>query len=56
MQKTEEFLIETADKCKRLARVGRELADSLESMSNDLMAKAVELDTSRQKISKQSGK
>ena len=47
--KTEEFLIETADRCKRLARQGRELAANLETMSNDLMAKAVELDTARDK-------
>jgi hypothetical protein len=49
MKTTEEFLIETADHCKRLARVGRELAETLESMSNSLMGKAVELDTTRQK-------
>ena len=47
--KTEEFLIETADRCKRLAREGRQLAANLENMGNDLMAKAVELDTTRQK-------
>ena len=44
MLKTEEYLIETADRCIRLARAGREIAASLEAMSNDLMAKAVELD------------
>jgi hypothetical protein len=49
MVETEEYLIETADKCIRLARAGRELAESLEAMSNDLMAKAVELDTKRDK-------
>jgi len=49
MQTTEEFLIETADRCKRLARLGHELAANLESMGDDLMAKAVELDTTRQK-------
>ena len=49
MQTTEEFLIETADRCKRLARAGRELAADLETMGNDLMAKAVEIDTTRQK-------
>jgi hypothetical protein len=47
MAKTEEFLIETADQCVRLARAGRELADSLKAMSEKLMAKAVELDTTR---------
>ena len=41
MGDTEEYLIETADRCNRLARVGRELAASLEAMSNDLMARAV---------------
>jgi hypothetical protein len=54
MLKTEEYLIETADRCIRLARTGRELAASLEAMSNDLMAKAVELDTSRQKKNQKS--
>ena len=49
MLKIEEFLIETADHCVRLARTGRELADSLEAMSEKLMAKAVELDTKRDK-------
>lgn len=49
MRKTEEYLIDTADQCIRLARSGREMAASLEAMSNDLMAKAVELDTTRQK-------
>jgi hypothetical protein len=53
MPKTEEYLIETADRCKRLARAGREVADSLEAISNDLMAKAVELDTSRDKNNNQ---
>ena len=49
MKKTEDYLIDTADRCKRLARVGRELAADLENVSNDLMAKAVELETARQK-------
>lgn len=49
MLKTEEYLIETADRCIRLARAGREIAADLEAISNDLMAKAVELDTTRQK-------
>jgi hypothetical protein len=47
MQNTEHYLIETADRCTRLARMGRKVADSLEAISNDLMAKAVELDTVR---------
>jgi hypothetical protein len=49
MPKTEQYLIDAADQCVRLARVGREMADNLEALSNDLMAKAVELDTTRQK-------
>jgi hypothetical protein len=52
MSDTEEYLIETADRCNRLARIGRELADSLEAMSNDLMARAVELDTARDRKGK----
>jgi hypothetical protein len=49
MPKTEEFLIETADRCTGLAREGRDLIERLEILRNDLMAKAVELDTTRQK-------
>jgi outer membrane murein-binding lipoprotein Lpp len=47
--KTEEYLIETADRCNGMAREGRELVSRLEALSNELMAKAVELDTARQK-------
>ena len=54
MPKTEEFLIETADRRTGLAREGRELVERLEAMRNDLMAKAVELDTMRQKAPKKS--
>ena len=53
MLDTEEYLIETADRCNRLARAGREIAASLEAMSNDLMAKAVALDTTRDKTKNQ---
>jgi hypothetical protein len=49
MLNTEEYLLETADRCIRLAKEGRELLATLEAISNDLMAKAVELDTSREK-------
>ena len=52
MSETEQYLIDAADRCVRLARIGRELAASLESLSNDLMAKAVELDTVRDRQSK----
>jgi hypothetical protein len=47
--KTEEYLLETADRCTSLARRGRELIEQLESLGNELMAKAVELDTERDK-------
>ena len=52
MLKTEEYLVETADRCIRLAREGRQLIERLESISNELMAKAVELDTTRDKNGK----
>jgi hypothetical protein len=47
--KTEEYLIQTADRCSRLAEAGREIVADLESLRNELMAKAVELDTNREK-------
>jgi hypothetical protein len=58
MSKTEEYLIDTADRCIRLARAGREIAAELEAMSNDLMAKAVEIDSAkdRQESDERSGK
>jgi len=49
---TEDYLIQTADRCIRLARAGREVAAELEAMSEELMAKAVELDTTRDKKQK----
>ena len=49
MPTTEEYLIETADRCARLAREGRSLLERLEAISHELMAKAVELDTERDK-------
>jgi len=52
MKEIEQYLIDKADQCVRLARVGREMADSLEAMGNDLMAKAVELDTIRDRDDK----
>jgi hypothetical protein len=56
MLDTEEYLIRTADRCIQLARAGREMAASLEAMSNELMAKAVELDTVRDRKQKRVGK
>jgi hypothetical protein len=55
MLKTEEYLIETADRCIGLAREGRQLVERLEAISNELMAKAVELDTKRDKKEKTAG-
>ncbi len=52
MLKTEEYLIETADQCNGLAREGRMLIERLEALSNELMAKAVELNATRQKEAK----
>ena len=49
MRKTEEYLIETADECVKLAKAGRDMAERLEAMSHNLMAKAVALDTARQR-------
>jgi hypothetical protein len=55
MLKTEEYLIETADRCSGLAREGRALIERLEAIRNELIAKAVELDTKRDKHEKQTG-
>ena len=55
MVETEEYLIKTADQCVRLAQMGRELAESLEAMSNELMAKAVELDSKRDRKQRTDG-
>jgi hypothetical protein len=56
MLKTEEYLVETADRCNRLAREGRQLVERLEAISNEMMAKAVELDTVRDKSQNPAGK
>jgi hypothetical protein len=47
MSETEQYLIEAADKCARLARLGREIAADLDGMGHDLMARAVAMDTAR---------
>lgn len=52
MRDIEQYLIDKADQCVRLARAGREMADNLEAMSNNLMAKAVELDSARDRRDK----
>jgi hypothetical protein len=56
MRKTEDYLVETADRCIRLAREGRGLIDRLETISHELMAKAVELDTERDKKNASAGR
>ena len=55
MLRTEEYLVETADRCIRLANEGRQLVERLEAISHELMAKAVELDTTRDKSKKTAG-
>jgi hypothetical protein len=55
MLKTEEYLIETADRCNGLAREGRRLIERLEAIGHELMAKAVELDARRDKNDKRAG-
>jgi hypothetical protein len=55
MLKTEEYLVETADRCTRLAREGRGLIEQLEAISHELMAKAVEIDTKRDKKQNDTG-
>jgi hypothetical protein len=55
MLKIEEFLVEAADHCTRLAREGRGMIERLEAIGNELMAKAVELDTKRDKKKNRAG-
>lgn len=55
MLKIEEYLVETADHCIKLAREGRTLVNRLETISHELMAKAVEIDTTRDKNEKSIG-
>ena len=47
MSTTEEYLIESADRLARTVRELRELADRLSQVGDDLLAKAIELDTIR---------
>ena len=49
MSSPEKFLIETADQLNLTVRTLRDLTDELERISNRLLAKAVELDTIRDK-------
>lgn len=52
MQDIEQYLIEKADECARLAKTGREVAESLDAIGHDLMAKAVELNSARDRHTK----
>ena len=56
MLKSEEYLVETADRCTKLANEERGLVERLEAISHELMAKAVELDTNRDKKQKNGDK
>jgi hypothetical protein len=56
MLKTEEYLVDAADRCTKLAREGRGLIERLEAISHELMAKAVEIDTTRDKKQNRGGK
>jgi len=47
----EEF-VEKAEQCFRLAKLNRDMADELEALGHELMAKAVALDTTRDKKQK----
>jgi Fe2+ transport system protein FeoA len=55
MAKIEDYLIETADRLKRLAKLGKEVGADLEVIRNELMNKAVELETDRQRSDKPAG-
>jgi hypothetical protein len=45
-----EYFIARAEQCLRLAEAIRQTANELEAMGNGLMAKAVEVDTNREKL------
>lgn len=49
------YFLEKADQCfglSRLAGANRELASALQTMANEFMAKAVEIDTNRERDEK----
>jgi hypothetical protein len=47
-----QYFLEKADQFFRMARANRQIADELESLGNDFMAKAVEVDTKRDRTAK----
>ncbi len=55
MPQTADYLIGAADRVSRIARTIRDLCDELESASDELLAKAVELDTIRDRANRCSG-
>lgn len=42
-----EYFVAKADECLRLVKLARETAQSLEDMAHEFMARAVDLDTTR---------
>jgi hypothetical protein len=48
-----QYFLEKSERFFRMARANRQLADELEALGNDFMAKAVELDTNRDKATRQ---
>jgi hypothetical protein len=49
-----EYFVAKADECLRLVKLARETAQSLEDMAHEFMAKAVDLDTTRDRNQKTS--
>lgn len=52
--RTPDCFLEKADQCFRLANSSREVANELEALAQQFMAKAVELETAREKKSPES--
>jgi hypothetical protein len=44
-----DYFVEKAEDCLRLVRLARENAESLEGLANEFLAKAVEIETDRQR-------
>ena len=49
---TAQYFLDMADECLAMVRTTREQADRLERMAHDFMARAVELDTTRDRAGK----
>ena len=47
-----DYFVTKAEECFRLAKLDRNIAKELEAMGHEFMAKAVELDTRREKSGK----